>query len=58
MVDWILLATRWRRDGTPFPNRKLINALADGDPLAYAYLGAAIAIIVFGPALWRAIHKR
>jgi hypothetical protein len=51
------MATAWRQDGTPFPSRKLISALADGDPVALLYLAAAI-LVIFGPALYRAFYKR
>ena len=57
MWTWILLATAWHRDGTPFRNRKLLNAVANGDPLAIAFLGTVVAIIAV-PALYRFIHKR
>ncbi len=57
MFDWILLATRWHKDGTPFPDRKLIVCLQNGDPLAWAYTAAAILIII-GPPLYWAFHKR
>jgi hypothetical protein len=56
MCYWILLATWWRRDGTPVPDRKLLNCVANGDPLAIAYL-AAIIIVIFGPALYKILHR-
>jgi hypothetical protein len=57
MCYWILLATRWRRDGTPFPDRRLISALKDGDPLAIAFLSAAIVIAVVA-ALYKSFYRR
>lgn len=57
MIYLILLATAWHRDGTPFRHRKLIDYLQNGDPLAIAYTGAAL-LIIFGPAIYRAFHKR
>jgi hypothetical protein len=57
MVHWILLATAWHRDGTPFRHRNLFNSLQNGDPLAIAYTGAAL-LVIFGPALYRAVQKR
>jgi hypothetical protein len=42
----ILLATWWRRDGTPVPDRKFFNLLLQGDPVAMAYLGAVVVAIV------------
>jgi hypothetical protein len=42
VYHWIMLATRWRRDGTPLPDRRFFSALLNGDPLAFAYLGAII----------------
>jgi hypothetical protein len=58
MFDWLLLATRWRKDGTPLPNRKLISALEEGDPLAFIYLGAAILVIFVLPAIYRRVRGR
>jgi hypothetical protein len=57
MYNWLLLATRWRRDGTPYPNRKLVNALADGDPMAIAFV-AAFVLCIAGRAYYRSFHKR
>jgi hypothetical protein len=54
MSFWILLATRWRSDGTPVPDRRFFTALLNGDPLAIALLVA----VVIGPALYRFLHKR
>jgi hypothetical protein len=56
MCDWLLFATRWRSDGTPRPDRKLLNAVANGDPLAVAFLAAAI-LCVAGPALYKFLGK-
>ena len=55
--DWLLLATRWRSDGTPMPDIKLTSALRHGDPLAYIYLGTVI-LIVIGSAFYCATRKR
>jgi hypothetical protein len=57
MWYWFLLATAWHRDGTAFRERKLVNALANGDPWAIAYVGVVV-LIVAGPALYRWLHKR
>jgi hypothetical protein len=57
MPDWLLWATRWRSDGTPYPDRRLVSALENGDPLAYLYLAAAILAIV-APAIYRALTRR
>jgi hypothetical protein len=56
MCDWILLATRWRRDETPIPDRKLLSGVQNGDPLAIAFLGAIIVVVV-GTALYKNFHK-
>jgi hypothetical protein len=58
MLEWLMLATRWHSDGTPYPNRKLVRVLADGDPLAFVYVAAALVIVFFGPAIYRAIRGR
>ena len=57
MCYWILLATWWRRDGTPVPDRKLFSEVQNGDPYAIAYL-TAIIVGVVGSALYRFFHKR
>lgn len=57
MCYWILLATWWRRDGTPAPDHRLFSEVRNGDPLAIAYLTAIIAGIV-GSALFKFFHKR
>jgi hypothetical protein len=47
MLHWIILATRWRRDGTPYPPRKLILCLEQGDSLAIAVLCVVVAFVLF-----------
>jgi hypothetical protein len=48
MFYWVLLATWYRKDGTPVPDIKLFNRVAQGDPLAIAYLCAiVIGLIVY-----------
>jgi hypothetical protein len=47
MMHLIILATRWRRDGTPYPPRKFLLCLEQGDPLAIAVLCVVVAFIVF-----------
>jgi hypothetical protein len=54
---WNVLATWWRKDGTPVPDRKFFNSLANGDPLAIAYLGTIVAIFV-ASSLYKAHRKR
>jgi hypothetical protein len=45
---WLLLATWYRKDGTPVPDIKLFNRVAQGDPLAIAYLCAiVIGLVVY-----------
>jgi hypothetical protein len=56
MRYWILLATWWRRDGTPVPDRKLLSGVQNGDPLAIAFLGTIIVVVV-GSALYKFFHK-
>ena len=57
MCYWILLATSWRRDGTPIPDRNLFSAVQNGDPLAIAFLGTTIVIAV-ASAFYKFFHKR
>jgi hypothetical protein len=57
MCYWILLATSWRRDGTPITDRNLFSAVQNGYPLAIAFLGTTIVIVV-GSALHKYFHKR
>jgi hypothetical protein len=56
MYHWILLATWWRKDGTPVPDRRLISHLQDGDPLAILYVVAALLIVV-APAIRRMLRN-
>jgi hypothetical protein len=57
MTHWLLLATWWRKDGTPVPDRRFFNLLFQGDPSALAYLCLVVALLA-GPAMWRAIVRR
>jgi hypothetical protein len=52
LYHWLVLATWYRRDGTPVPDRKLLNLVAQGDPVAIAFLAA----VILGIA-WRAYTK-
>ena len=52
MSYWILLATSWRADGTPRPDRKLLCAVENGDPLAIALL-----VVLLIGAVWSTIQK-
>jgi hypothetical protein len=56
MYYWILLATSWHRDGTPFRHRNLLNAVEKGDPLAIMFLGT-IVVVAIGSALHKFFHK-
>jgi hypothetical protein len=50
----MLLATWWRKDGTPVPDRRLFNLVVQGDPVAIAYLGA----VIVGIVIYRAYLRR
>jgi hypothetical protein len=55
MCNWLLLATWYRRDGTPVPDRRLLNLVAQGDPVAIAFL-ATVILYIAGRALYRFFH--
>jgi hypothetical protein len=56
MVSWFLLATKWRSDGTPVPDHRLVDALLNGDPLAIAYVGVIVFAII-GPVVYKFLYK-
>jgi hypothetical protein len=56
MCNWLILATWYRRDGTPVPDRKLVSALGNGDPLAIAFVTVFV-LCIAGRALFRSFHK-
>lgn len=57
MPFWILLATRWRADGTPRPDRNFLSAVQHGDPLAMAIL-VVVLISAVASTLYQFFHKR
>jgi hypothetical protein len=56
MCNWLILATWYRRDGTPVPDRKLVTLVSQGDPLAIAFV-ATVVLCVVGRAIYRSFHK-
>jgi hypothetical protein len=53
---WLLLATWYRKDGTPVPDIKLFHRVEQGDPLAIAYL-CAIVVGIAAHAIYRRARK-